>query len=73
MAGQTMTTQAARIGKWKGEILARAIPCEVLNIAGVQKQMPKNVSDTVVYRRWVPYNATSGNPNILIQSGGAVV
>lgn len=73
MAGQTMATQAARIGKWKGEILARAIPCEVLNIAGVQKQMPKNVSDTVVYRRWVPYNATVGNPNILIQSGGAVV
>lgn len=73
MAGQTMSTQAARIGKWKGEILARAVPCEVLNIAGVQKQMPKNVSDTVVYRRWVPYNATVGNPNILIQSGGAVV
>ena len=72
MAGQTMATQAARIGKWKGEILARAIPCEVLQIAGVQKQMPKNVSDTVVYRRWIPYNATTGNPNILIQSGGAV-
>lgn len=73
MAAQAMATQAARIGKWKGEILARAIPCEVLQLAGTQKQMPKNVSDTVVYRRWVPYNATSGNPNILIQSGGAVV
>jgi len=73
MAGQTMSTQAARIGKWKGEILARAIPCEVLQIAGVHKEMPKNVSDTVVYRRWVPYNATTGNPNILIQSGAAVV
>lgn len=73
MATQTMTTQAARIGKWKGEILARAIPVEVLQLAGTQKQMPKNVSDTVVYRRWVPYNASAGNPNILIQSGGAVV
>lgn len=73
MAAQNMASQPARIGKWKGEILARAIPCEVLQIAGVQKQMPKNVSDTVVYRRWVPYNATLGDPNILIQSGGAVV
>lgn len=73
MAAQNMATQAARIGKWKGEILARAIPCEVLQLAGVQKQMPKNVSDTVVYRRWVPYDATAGSPNILIQSGGATV
>lgn len=72
MAAQTMATQAARIGKWKGEILARAIPCEVLQLAGMQKQMPKNVSDTVVYRRWVPYDAAAANPNILIQSGAAV-
>ena len=68
MAAQTMTTQAARIGKWKGEILARAIPCEVLALTALQKSIPKNVSDTVLYRRWVPYNATVGNPNILIQS-----
>lgn len=79
MAIQNMATQAARIGKWKGEILARAIPCEVLQLAGEQKQMPKNVSDTVVYRRWVPYNATVSNgttglgQNILIPTGGAVV
>jgi len=73
MAAQTMASQAARIGKWKGEILARAIPCEVLQLAGTQKQMPKNVSDTVVYRRWVPYNASAGNPNILIQSAGGTV
>lgn len=68
MATQTMTTQAARIGKWKGEILARAIPSEVLQLAGAQKQMPKNVSDTVVYRRWVPYNAAVPNPNVLLQN-----
>lgn len=73
MSGQTYASQSPRIGKWKGEILARAIPCEVLQMAGVQKQMPKNVSDTVVYRRWVPYDATIANPNILIQSGGATV
>lgn len=73
MAIQAMATQAARIGKWKGEILARAMAHEVLQLAGVQKQMPKNVSDTVLYRRWVPYNASAGNPNVLIQSGGATV
>lgn len=73
MATQVMATQAARIGKWKGEILARAIPTEVLQMTGVQKEMPKNVSDTVLYRRWVPYNASAGNPNLLIQSGGAAV
>lgn len=67
MSTQTMTTQAARIGKWKGEILARAIPSEVLQLAGSQKQMPKNVSDTVVYRRWVPYDAAAANPNRLLQ------
>lgn len=68
MAIQGYGTQAPRIGKWKGDILAHAIPCEVLNIAGVPKAMPKNVSDTVVYRRWVPYAATALNPNILIPS-----
>jgi N4-gp56 family major capsid protein len=66
MAGQTYASQTPRIGKWKGEILARAIPCEVLQLQAVPKSMPKNVSDTVVYRRWVPYNATVANPNKLI-------
>lgn len=72
MPGQVSTTQAARIGKFKGEILARAIPCEVLQLAAVQKDMPKNVSDTIVYRRWVPYDATIVNPNILIPNGSTV-
>lgn len=68
MSGAVLSNPAARIGKWKGEILARAIPCEVLQLTAAQKKMPRNVSDTVIYRRWVPYNATVGNPNILIQS-----
>ena len=64
----TYASPAQRIGKWKGEILSRAIPVEVLQIAGVQKAMPKNVSNTVVYRRWVPYNAdkTTGVSNGII-------
>lgn len=55
MAIQNFATQSARIGKLKGEILAHAIPVEVLGITGMQKQMPKNQSDTVVFRRWLPY------------------
>lgn len=55
MAIQQLGTQAARIGKLKGEILAHAIPVEVLGITGVQKQMPKNQSDTIVFRRWLPF------------------
>jgi N4-gp56 family major capsid protein len=73
MAGQSYATQTPRIGKVKGEILARAIPCEVLGLAASNKELPKNSSNTIIFRRWVPYNATIGNPNILIQSGGAVV
>ena len=33
-------SQAARIGRLKGEILAHAVPVEVLGITGVQKKMP---------------------------------
>jgi len=58
MAIQEYATSAARIGKLKGEILAHAIPVEVLGITGTQKKMPKNSSDTVVYRRWLPFGGT---------------
>mgnify|MGYP000179121839 FL=1 len=55
MAIQNFNTQAARVNKLKGEILAHAIPVEVLGITGMQKQMPKNVADNVTFRRWLPY------------------
>ena len=55
MAIQTFNTPSARIGKLKGEILAHAVPVEVLGITGQVKKMPKNNSDTVVFRRWLPY------------------
>jgi N4-gp56 family major capsid protein len=63
MAIQTMTTQAARIGKLKGDILTHAIPMEVLCKQGLQKKLPKNSSDTVIYRRALP---PSGLDNIWI-------
>jgi len=55
MGIHTTSTVSARIGKLKGEILMHAMPVEVLGITGMQKQMPKNQSDTVVFRRWLPY------------------
>jgi N4-gp56 family major capsid protein len=54
MGIQTMNTNAARIGKLKGDMLKHAMPMEVLCKTGLQKKMPKNSSDTVIYRRALP-------------------
>jgi N4-gp56 family major capsid protein len=54
MPVQTMNTQAARIGKLKGDMLSHAMTVEVLSKVGLQKKMPKNMSDTVIYRRVLP-------------------
>ena len=66
MSGQLYATQTPRIGKVKGEILARAIPCEVLGLAASNKELPRNSSTTIIFRRWVPYDATISNPNLLV-------
>lgn len=62
---QQFTSQAARIGKLKGEILKHAVPVEVLGITGDQKQIPKNSSDTVVFRRWIPFGATTASASTI--------
>lgn len=54
MAIQNFNSQTARVNRLKGEILAHAIPVEVLGITGMQKQMPKNQGDNVIFRRWLP-------------------
>ena len=56
---------AGRINKLKGEILAHAIPVEVLGITGTQRQMPKNAGKTVVYRRYLPYGGAQTNFNTI--------
>jgi N4-gp56 family major capsid protein len=65
MAGHTFTTTSPRIGKVKGEILKHAMPQEVIGRLGasVKKRIPKNSSDTVVFRRWLPKGATAATPN----------
>lgn len=69
MGLQNMLTPAQRIGKLKGEILTHAIPREVLGLIGQTKPMPKNSGDTVVYRRWLPVNATAASPNTFFANG----
>lgn len=63
MSIQTYTTTAGRINKLKGEILAHAIPVEVLGITGMQRKIPKNKGDTIVYRRWLPWGAAATDAN----------
>jgi N4-gp56 family major capsid protein len=63
MSIQNLAQTSARINKYKGEILAHAMPVEVLGITGQQKQLPKNSSRTISFRRWLPYGATVNNPN----------
>lgn len=57
------TTAAARIGKFKGEILKHAEPAELLSKQGRQVRFDKNSSDTYVARKYLPYGATSTNAN----------
>lgn len=61
MSIQNYATEAARIGKLKGAILKHAIPSEVLGITGTQHKMGKNQSDTVIFRRWLPFGGATTN------------
>lgn len=63
MTTQTMSTVTARIGRLKGEILKHVMPVEVLGKFGTKKPMPKNVGESVVFRRWLPKGATTNSPN----------
>ncbi len=69
MALSSMQTPAQRIGKLKGEILTHAVPREVLGLIGDTRPMPKNSGDTVIYRRWLPVNATTASPNTFFADG----
>lgn len=61
MATQSYSTATPRIAKVKGEILAHAVPKEVLGITGKQHRIGKNQSDTVIFRRWLPYGGATTN------------
>ena len=63
MAIHAYASQAGRINEIKGEILAHAIPNEVLALGCKMKKIPKNQGDNVTYRRWLPFGATSTSVN----------
>lgn len=63
MTMQSFALTPARLGKYKGEILAHAVPAEILNRQGRQVKFPKNNSDTYVARRWLPYGGTLTDQN----------
>lgn len=67
MAVQNYATATARINKVKGEILAHAIPQEVLGITGKQHKIGKNQSQTVIFRRWLPYGGATTNATTINQ------
>lgn len=62
---------AGRINKLKGEILAHAVPAEVLGMTGMQRAIPKNNGKTVVYRRYLPYGAAATNYNTINRPAAA--
>lgn len=69
---QTYGLSTARINKFKGQILAHAVPQECIQRAGRQVPMPPNSSETYVARRWLPYGGTSTSPNTFFGTTTAV-
>lgn len=65
MALQVFGTMDQRIDRFAGQILKRVEPRECLVKTGRQIKMPQNKSDTYVALRYVPYNATTTNSNLL--------
>lgn len=65
MAQFLYTTPEGRINKVKGEILAHAVPVEVLGMAGSNKILPKNSGDNIVFRRYLPFGGSTTNQNTI--------
>jgi N4-gp56 family major capsid protein len=63
MAIQKYGDYAGRLNKMAGEIIGHAMHTEVLSAVGKQIEMPKNKSDTIVVRSWVPFGGTVSAPN----------
>jgi N4-gp56 family major capsid protein len=62
---QTYSTNAGRINIVKGKTLKHAVPVEVLSLGCTMEKMPKNSGDNVIYRRWLPYGATTSTASTI--------
>lgn len=71
MAIQKYTTAAERIGKLAGEIIMHAEFTEVLTGACRTIKMPKNKSENLIVRSWVPYGGTAAAPNVFSVTAAA--
>ena len=69
MTIQSFSLTPGRINRFKGRILKAAEARECLSRGGRQVKFDKNNSDTYVARRWVPYGATTSNPNVFFANG----
>jgi len=65
MTIQSYSTQAGRINQIKGEMIAHALPVEVLALGATMKKIPKNSGDNVTYRRVLPYGGASTNSSTI--------
>lgn len=63
MSTTLYSTNAGRINEVKGEILAHAIPVEVLAMGCSMRKMPRNQGDNITYRRYLPFGATATDQN----------
>ena len=66
---QTFALNPGRINKFKGGILSHAAVVEVIARHGRQIEMPKNVGDVIIQRRWIPYGASSTSQNTFFSNG----
>ena len=57
------STNEGRINEVKGEILAHAMPVEVLALGCTMKKMPTKQGDNITYRRFLPFGATTTDVN----------
>lgn len=67
MPGQVYATQAGRLEKYKGRILAKAQKKEMLTKLGSMEPFPQNVSQTIEWMRFLPYG---GVDNEWMAAGG---
>jgi N4-gp56 family major capsid protein len=65
MTVQAYSTQAGRINEVKGEMIAHAVPFEVLALGCKMMPFPKNKGDNVTYRRVLPYGGAATNANTI--------
>jgi N4-gp56 family major capsid protein len=72
MATVTYGLNAWRLGKYKGVILKTASTREVLAKQGRVLRFPQNNSDTYVSRRYLPYGATTSDPNTFFGTTTAI-